>query len=204
MPLLLLLLAPACAGRDIPLVDAGIPDWVCQKPYRLGEDFFWVSRIVDGAGAPKALTARWRSRDSELAWRIPDSGAWYERPTELRAQIELDDVPGETVSTRLYADGVLVDEREQLSRRAARRYPRGARVLLAASVFGSAKVPKLHGIRDLRMRAVGAGGRVIAEALLPLPDWSVVDRYVEEGRREVDLLADDFVAGCEQQTGGEI
>jgi hypothetical protein len=203
MPLLVLL-ASACAGRDIPLVDAGIPDWVCQKTYRMGEDFFWVSRIVDGAGVPKDLTSRWRSLNSELAWQIPESGAWFEHPSEVRAQIELDEVPGEAVSTQLYADGILVDEREQLSRRAARNHPRGARILLTASFFESARVPKLYGVRDLRMRAVVAGGRVIAEARLPLPDWSVADRYVEEGRREVDSLADDYVAKCEQQTGGEI
>lgn len=200
----LLLLAASCAGREeISLADAGVPDHVCQKSFRIGEDFFWVTQVVDAVGRPKERSARWRSTRAEMAWQIREEGRWFDHPSEVRVEMMLDRVPGEAVSTQLLADGVLVDERVQLSRGQARRHPSGSAILVA-TFYAPAKVPRLHGVRDLRMKALVPGGTVIGEARLPLPDWSLADRYVEEGRRELETLAQDFASRCEQVTGGEI
>lgn len=209
--LLLLLVSASCRPSEISLADAGIPDIVCQKTYSVGENSFWVNKVVDAVGRSKEVSARWRSPSAELGWLIRDEGPWFDHPTEVNVQMRFDTFDGEAVSTRLYADGLLIDERNQLGRRQTRSRPKWAAVLLPVSFHAPRKVPRLHGVRDLRMKAVLPDGRVVAEAALPLPDWALLDLHAEEGRREVERLAqsvatlgEPIAAGCEQLTGGDI
>jgi hypothetical protein len=197
--LLLAFASPAAA-------EAG--DWVCQKTYRFGEDRFWVNRILGPDGALKERSVRWRARrghdGAELGWAIPAAGPWHARPDGASLDMLLARVPREAVSTRLKADGRIVDLREQLSRRQARRHSRRSGLVLGASFLPPQPIPRLHGVRELRMEAVGADGRILAWTLLPLPQWKEVDRLAEQALRELETLSADYRSNCLEQTGPEI
>lgn len=203
-PLLLLLLLLLGMGRAWA-GEAREGDWVCSKTYRSGEAFFWVTQILDRDGRPKARLASWRSPDgTELEWTFPVTGAWHDVPSEAWLQIRFERPPRQALSTRIYADGRLIDARERMSRRQARGNRRVSVIVLSVSFLPPDPVPQLHGVSELRMQAVAADGRLLAERILSLPPWKDADRFVAEGLREIEAMRADFRAKCLEQTGPEI
>jgi hypothetical protein len=170
-----------------PYQDGPPGPWLCQLSYDHPAGSIWIARSLKDNGRIVFETVYFNRPAITMPrfstyWKFRDAEARRPVAAELIGEIPLSRRPVGAVRVAIVGDGKIVRSRLRVSTE-VRTY--SGRTILDFAYAGGNRPPDIHGLKSLTFVAVEDGGEKLGSLSVALPDWKLVDRQVDQARRDL-------------------
>lgn len=180
----------------------GVPGpWLCQLSHDHPSGSVWIARSLEDDGRIVSETVHF-NRPAILMpsfstyWRFRDAEARRPVAAELLGQIPLSRAPVRPVRVTVIANGKVVHSR--IRAWTGMRTSQGPAVL-DFTYAGGIRPPDIHGLKSLIFVAFEEGGEKLGSLTVALPDWKLVDRQVDQARKDLVRAFREREASCSRR-----
>ena len=177
----------------------GVPGpWLCQLSYDHPAGSVWIAHSLEDDGRIVSETVHFNRPAVPMPrfstyWRFRDGEARRPVAAQLLGQIPLSRTPVRPVRVQIVANGKIVHSRLRVW---AEVGVHSGHTFLDFAYSGGNRPPDIHGLKSLIFVAVEDGGEKLGSLTVELPDWKLVDRQVDQARKNLHRAFREREASC--------